>query len=270
MINACLLSYLLCYVNKAVAFSFQFRGGAAAFIWKRAEGGRGDPASRRRTPSRLELPSLCLAVPPCLHQASLPPPLPGARAVPRHAGKGEPRPKMRHSTRSQLARWGCGGDAEGELQAPDWQPKGRPSMCSPSPSGTGMATRERGAHGGLFGRKSAIPRPSRHLGLDVVVLRSSTALSQRSFRQMWVGGCFLSKKHSKACTVLTPVRKLLTSGSWCRSANEWWHRRRELWPPSVLAAPREGGVSTTDVVAGGTGFVQRERSGVAGKAEHQA
>lgn len=43
MINACWLWYLLCYVNKAVAFSFQFQGGVAAFIWKQAGGGQGEP-----------------------------------------------------------------------------------------------------------------------------------------------------------------------------------------------------------------------------------
>lgn len=64
MINACWLLYLLCYVNKAVAFSFQFQGGVAAFIWKQAEGGQGElcqPASALQACRRFS--SLCLAVP---------------------------------------------------------------------------------------------------------------------------------------------------------------------------------------------------------------
>lgn len=64
MINACWLLYLLCYVNKAVAFSFQFQGGVAAFIWKQAEGGQGElcqPASALQACRCFSSP--CLAVP---------------------------------------------------------------------------------------------------------------------------------------------------------------------------------------------------------------
>lgn len=63
MINACWLLYLLCYVNKAVAFSFQFQGGMAAFIWKQAEGGQGEPCQPAGVLQACRrFPSLCLAV----------------------------------------------------------------------------------------------------------------------------------------------------------------------------------------------------------------
>lgn len=96
------------------------------------EGGGALPAAAA-LPARA--PGLCPAVPtlPALPAPGLPPPssLWSAGCAKARGAGGPPR----HWTRSQLARGAWGQVAAGELPAPDWLPKGHPSMCCPSPTG---------------------------------------------------------------------------------------------------------------------------------------
>lgn len=65
------------------------------------------------------------------------------------------------------------------------------------------------------------------------------------------------------------MKQTLTLERVVLSSRRAGHRLRERGPPGS-AVPLERRMSTTNVVAGRTGFVQREWSGVAGQAERQA
>lgn len=203
MINACLLLYLLCYVNKAVAFSFQFQGGAAALIWKRAVEGGESPASLRgrfEPPPRGAHPgTTCLSwgVGGRTAQTRRPSPVlsRGHRLCRARRGMGAAAPRRGTAHRSQLV--GSGGQQRSRkprtASQGDGLPCARPARAGEEqPRRPGMV---RGlGRGGLWSPGPAGTWDQTRLGPEAEWQHHKGVSDRRRFG----GACCLFKKHTNA------------------------------------------------------------------------